>query len=527
MKIVLVNPPQTFFPKSDFAIAGFPLGLMYIASVLDRAGYDVDILNAVLTDATVRIGGDGTKQYGMPWSSIREELKKRKPAVVGITNPFTAQLDNAARVSNIVKEIDPDIPVIVGGPHASVMPKQLLQGNGSYDVVAVGEGEYTFLDLLRYFEGKKDIGEIDGIAYRRNGNIILNPKRNFIMNLDELPFPAYHLVDMEKYLNLGKIWYRGSKAQRKELPMVTSRGCPFNCVFCAIHLHMGKTWRPHSKEYVVRHIDYVVNEYGVQHIHFEDDNLTLSNSRFEGILDMIIKRGIKFTWDTPNGVRADALTPTLIKKMKTAGCIGLTVSAESGDQSILDNIIDKHLRLDDVVKAAKMCKEMNLRLSSYYVIGLPGEKEENIKRTVDFALMLRKKYDVNISIQYATPFYGTRLYNICVEKGYLTQQLTPRALSESPQHWGNSLIKTEDFTPRELKEYTSYAMKMQNRLSFFQCVKNPLVIARELMPYFHYTKMGGIEALAKTLERRIESHIVKGFEVKRLKKEDDKKRAPM
>lgn len=450
---------------------------MYIAAVLDKEGYDVEILNTLITGSQVRRNRDGLIQCGMSWENIKEEVKRRKPNIVGISNPFIAQLCNANKVSEIVKELDPRIPVIIGGPHASVRPVQLLKDVRSYDIAVIGEGEYTMLDLVKYYKGEKDLAEIDGIAYRKDSDIILNPKRRFIKNLDEIPFPAYHLINMEEHINK----YRVSSPQRRKIPMITSRGCPFNCIFCAIHLHMGKLWRAHSKEYVIEHINYVLTKYNVKHIHFEDDNFTLDMRRFEGILDGLIDKGIEFSWDTPNGIRADRFTLDILKKVKKAGCTSLVISAESGDQYTLDNIIDKHLHLDEVIKMAKMCKELNIKLSSYFVIGLPGEKKENMEKTIEFAATLKKRYGVNMAIQVATPFYGTRLWEICNERGYLTLELTPRAFSESPQLYGHGLISTEDFTPEDIKKLALHAQKIQCRLLFLDFLKNPIIAIKGLL----------------------------------------------
>jgi len=156
-----------------------------------------------------------------------------------------------------------------------------------------------------------------------------------------------------------------------------------------------------------------IPNYGVEHIHFEDDNITLNARRFEAILDGMIKKGIKFIWDVPNGIRADRLSLDSLRKMKKAGCVQLIIGVESGDQFILDNIIDKHLCLEDVVQTARMCKQVKIPLGAFYVIGFPGEKKENIQRTLDFGLMLKKKYDVSMVVMVATPLYGTRLYEIC------------------------------------------------------------------------------------------------------------------
>ena len=167
---------------------------------------------------------------------------------MGIANPFTSQVEHAIRVADIVKEIDPSILTVVGGPHGTVVPAEFLEEAKNVDIVAIGEGEYTMLDIVRFFEGNKKIVDVQGIAHRRDEKAVLNSPRQFNKNLDELSYPAYHLVEMEQYLNPKRIEYRSF--QNRALSMVTSRSCPFNCSFCSVHLHMGKMFRAHSVDYV-------------------------------------------------------------------------------------------------------------------------------------------------------------------------------------------------------------------------------------------------------------------------------------
>jgi anaerobic magnesium-protoporphyrin IX monomethyl ester cyclase len=470
MKILLINPPQTFFPGSDPPAANLPLGLLYIAAVLDKVGYKTEILDAFMTDFPFRKKGD-TTEVGMPYGKIKEEIQRRKPDIVGIANPFTCQVEHAVRVADIVKEVDPSILTVVGGPHGTVVPVEFLEEARNVDIVVIGEGEYTILDIVRFFEGKKKIGDVQGIAHRRDGKVVLNSPRPFNKNLDELPYPAYHLVEMEQYLNPKMIEYRSF--QNRALSMVTSRGCPFNCSFCSVHLHMGKMFRAHSADYVVDHIEHVVNKYRVKTIYFEDDNLTYDLKRFEAICDKIIEKDIKFQWETPNGVRADYLTLDLLKKMKKSGCQSVFVGIESGDQYVLDNIIGKSLKLKNVIKFAEMCKKIGLKTGAFYVIGFPGETKENMMNTIKFALMLKRKYDVGMHLLFATPSYGTRLYEECKKKGYIRVELTPRAFAEVRQNWGLPLIETEDFTAMEVKEIASWAMKTYKRLSIINYIKYP------------------------------------------------------
>jgi len=470
MKTLLINPPQTFFPGSDPPAANLPLGLLYVAAVLDEAGYKTEILDAFMTDFPFRNVGDVT-EVGMPYGKIKEEIQRRKPDIVGIANPFTCQVEHAVRVADIVKEVDPSILTVVGGPHVTVVPVEFLEDVKNVDIVVIGEGEHTMLDLAKFFEGKKKICDVQGIAHRRDEKVVLNSSRPFNKNLDELPYPAYHLVDMEQYLNPKRIEYRSF--QGRALSMITSRGCPFNCSFCSVHLHMGKTFRAHSADYVVDHIEHVVNKYRVKTIYFEDDNLTFDIKRFEAICDKVIEKGIKFQWETPNGIRADYLTLNLLKKMKKSGCQSVFVGIESGDQYVLDNIIGKSLKLKNVIKFAEMAKKIGLKTGAFYVIGFPGETKENMKNTIDFALMLKRKYDVGMHLLFATPSYGTRLYEECKEKGYIRKELTPRAFAEVRQNWGLPLIETEDFTAMDVKEIASKAMKDYQKLSILNYIKHP------------------------------------------------------
>lgn len=470
IKTLLINPPQTFFPGSDIPSANMPLGLMYITAVLDKAGYAVEILDAFTTDLQFQKNGDVTK-VGMPYKKIQQEIQKRKPDIVGIANPFTSQIEHAIKVADIIKEVDSKILTVVGGPHVTVVPMEFLEEAKNVDVVCIGEGEYTMLDIVRFAEGQKKVEDIQGIAHRIKGKVVLNPPRPFIENLDELPYPAYHLVNMDKYLNPTGIEYRSF--QKHALSMITSRGCPFNCSFCSVHLHMGKTFRAHSVDYVVDHIEYLVNKYDVKTIYFEDDNLTFDIERFEAICDKILERNIKFQWETPNGVRADYLTLELLKKMKKTGCQSVFVGVESGDQYVLDNIIGKSLNLENVVKVAKMCNRIGLKTGAFYIIGFPGETKQTMQNTVDFALMLKRKYDVGMHLLFATPSYGTRLYETCKENGYIRVNLTPRAFAEVRQNWGLPLIETENFTAEDVQEIASKAIKEYRRLSIINYIKQP------------------------------------------------------
>jgi anaerobic magnesium-protoporphyrin IX monomethyl ester cyclase len=469
MKVLLINPPQTFYPGSEQPAGNLPIGLMYIAAVLEKADYNVEILDAFIA-ATFQKNGE-TITVGMPFEQIKHEIQSRKPDIVGISGPFTCQIENSIKVSNLTKEVDTSILTVMGGPHVTLVPKEFLEEATDVDIAVTSEGEYAMLDVAQAFEGRTQLSEVRGIAFRQNGNAVVNPPRPLIEDLDELPYPAYDLVDMEKYLNPKKIGYRSFR--NRAISMITSRGCPFNCCFCAVHLHMGRSFRAHSAEYVLKHIEYVVDKFDVKNIFFEDDNLTLDLPRFEAICDGLIVKKVKICWETPNGVRADCLNLNLLKKMKKSGCQSVFFGVESGDQQILDNVICKSLDLSRVVEVAKICKDIGLKTGAFYIIGFPGEKKENMQRTVDFALGLKRDFDVGMHLFMATPSYGTRLYDECKTKGYIQQDLTWNAFAQARQPKGMPLITTNDFTPAEVKDIAAKALAEYKKLSLINHIKNP------------------------------------------------------
>lgn len=470
MKVLLVNPQQTFYRGSDIPAGNLPLGLMYIAAVLERGGHEASILDAFMEDPLVWKSEEKT-MIGMPPRRIREEIGKRNPDVVGVSNPFTSQLENAIAICGLAKEVNPRIVTVVGGPHVSAVPLQFLSQAKSADIAVIGEGEQAMLDLASIIEKNKKLSEVPGIAFRNGNAIIQTQPRSWLKNLDELPYPAYHLVNMEKYLHPRKIEYRSF--QNRSISMITSRGCPFNCCFCSVRIHMGRLFRSHSPDYVADHIDHVVRRYRVKTIFFEDDNLTLDIERFEAICDRILEREINVKWETPNGVRADCLNARLLRKMKRSGCQSLFFGIESGDQSVLSKVIGKNLDLGKVVEVAKTCKAIGLKTGAFYIIGFPGEKKENMLRTIEFALRLRFDYDVGMHLFFATPSIGTRLYEECIQKGYIPRDLTSRSFAEARQAQGVPLIETEDFATSELQDIARVAVKRYRRLSLLSYMRNP------------------------------------------------------
>ena len=283
---------------------------------------------------------------------------------------------------------------------------------------------------------------------------------------------------------------------------------------------MGKKWRFHSAEYVLRHLKFLTSEYAVEHIHFEDDNLTLDINRFDKILKGILRDNIKINWDTPNGVRADKITKDILMSCKKTGCIYLIFGVESGNQEVLDNIICKSLDLEQVKKTALFCKELSINSGAFFVIGFPGETKKQMEDTVNFALQLQKRYDVSPGLFVATPLPGTRLEKVFRNKGIIEAALSSEELAKMTQ--GCFVKGTDTFTAQDIhmllkKFYRGYKLNfVYNCVKFF--LLNPLALLN-LFLHLRELKRNGVKINKNLLLNKL-SH--KNY-FKKLKKRDNSK----
>ena len=475
MKILLIDTNRTYDKRTKGVRLSLPLGLLYLAAVLEKNGFDVSVLDCKISKKTriKKIVNEMT-HHGLDDEDFKDLIKKENPDIVGVSCMFTAQFENYLRDTKLIKQVNKNIFVVGGGPHFSVIDDNFLLHNYDTDCYVSGEGETPFLEVVKAIKAGKPLTGIKGVVtVERNTNAGKNKvskvSRSTILlrdsELDTLPLPAYHKIDMNMYFDYQLNGCKGYNAPisarldqggKKTVSMITSRGCPYKCTFCSISLHMGKAVRAHSAKCVVDHIELLINKYGVEHIFFEDDNLTFRMDRTREYCETILNRGLKFTWTTPNGVRADKLDYDLLKIMKESGCRGLIIGTESGDQNTLDNIIKKDLKIETVVQVAKWCKMIGIPLVQFLVIGFPGETKKTIQKTIDFAVDMFEKYNVTPLLNIATPLIGTELHDVVVEKNLLAEDVTPHTLSgaTSPVN-GNGMIKTDEFTPDDLKVFAN------------------------------------------------------------------------
>jgi magnesium-protoporphyrin IX monomethyl ester (oxidative) cyclase len=494
MKILLIVPPSTLWSIERPHVVQ-PIGIGYIAAVLEKEGYDVKVLDTIalgwqeyLTKwKGKKINRDKTIHFGLSWGEIENRVKEAKPDVVGISSAYSCQSENMHKTAEAVKRADKNVKVIVGGAHPTAFPEHVLEDK-NVDIVVIGEGELTAIELMRKLESGADFSSVKGVACRKDGKIIINERREFIDDLDSLPFPARHLLPMKEYFE-AKSTHGGEAKWSPVTSMITSRGCPGICIFCSIHDIWGRKWRSRSAKNVVDEIEHMVKNYHIKELHFEDDNLTLNKQRMMEICDGIIERGLnkKIRWTTPNSVMVATLDEEVLTKMKQSGCYLLSFGIESGDEHILREVVRKNVPFGRLREIIKICRRLKIETAGSFIIGLPGETLETFQKTIDFAK------DIGLdraSFLAATPFPGTDLYKICTERGYI-----PRDMSwSSLRTIGSAVISTEEFTKEDVLEW----QKKAYRQFYFR----PKIIFRTALK--HIKSPGSVWKLAKRYSKFVE-----------------------
>ncbi len=455
MKVLLVRPPMEFRRGWDVAgQAPVPLALLYLGAVLERDGHEVTVFDGAIqeTPSNLEFDAEGVLHIGAPWAAVADAAHRTRPDVVGISSMFYTQMPQALRVARLVREALPDVPIIVGGAPVTVRPEDYL-AEPAVTAAVIGEGEPVVSRLAEVLAAGRSVEGLPNVAWRDGDAVRTHEERAFV-DLDALPDPAYHLVDVAPYLRAPWRDRRGEWHWKPTpiMTVLTSRGCPFKCTYCAVHLHMGRTYRYQSAERVLAHLRSIVTDLGLRHVHFIDDNLGQHRGRFRAILDGLIamqEEGLGIEWDTPIGMRTDRLDEGLLARARKAGCRSIYLTVESGSQRVLDEVIHKNLDLAKVVEAAGACKRLGIKARAGFIMGLPGERLEDMQQTIDFARRLRREFGIRGHLCIGTPLYGTRLHETCVREGYLKKEVMPNHVARS--FFEPGMIETEDWSIDDLR----------------------------------------------------------------------------
>jgi magnesium-protoporphyrin IX monomethyl ester (oxidative) cyclase len=445
MRVCLINPPR-IQPKVWGKPSVFPpIPLSYIAAVLEEEN-EVHVIDAPTEGRkNLKEVNKTTYRVGLSNKQIEKKIKLWDSEIVIIEIPFSGWARTAFEISLKIKQFNSKVITILYGQHPSARPTACLN-QGSIDFAVIGEAENTIKELVEYLkQGSSNFEEIKGLAFIKNDKIVMTPIRPIIEDLDSLPLPARHLLPMNEYAIAVKEHPLRGVIKKPWTIMITSRGCPFKCVFCTHHTVWGRKWRGRSPQKVVAEIEHLVKTYGIKQIDFLDDNMTLNRNRMENICDLIVKKKIHVEWFTPSGVRADTLDEVLLRKMKKAGCKKIRLAPESGVQRIVDTVIKKNLDLASVEKAVRICKKIGLKVGCFFVIGLIGETKNDIKETINFAYKLRQLGADSFIFSIASPIYGTKLYQQAKKEGFLRPGFCEDALASA-----EPLIETPEFSAEDL-----------------------------------------------------------------------------
>jgi anaerobic magnesium-protoporphyrin IX monomethyl ester cyclase len=469
-RVLLIQPPLVVHTDLSSEPKGVhpPIGLGYIAAVLENK-YEVRILDSIVEGYHTEIQVDQRRiRYGLTYEQIRSRIDTFKPDVVGVANGFSSGFREALAVCEEARKIDPSIVTVMGGPHPSAVPEQVGRCS-AVDFVVIGEGEYTFRDLLRGI-ATGDWTQLDGLAWKSNGSVVVRKKTQFIENLDELPLPARHLLPMADYFKIGEAFLL---TKRKPFtPLNTSRGCVAQCTFCPVHATWGGRWRARSAENVLDEIEHLVQRYGVREIHFDDDNLVLNKKRSVALFQGMIDRKLDVVWTVPTGLALWAVDDELLALMKQSGCYKLFVAVESGDQRMLSDVIKKPLNLEKVKPLVRTMQRLGIEVESFFVAGMPGETRESLNRSFQFA----RDLDTDVSHYFfANPMPGTRLWEICAERGYLRKGFD---LEDVRVERAN--IDTPELPATELERMVAHPLRISRKyLNFVK--KDPRVVGNFIM----------------------------------------------
>lgn len=384
-KIALVNTP--LLQKAGHHPLFPPLGLAYMAAVLEQNNFEVKIVDCPVSE--------------MDHEKLGKELDSFHPTIVGI-GAMTPIIESALKSAHVAKEVCPDAKVVMGGPHTTFADKQILAEEKDVDIIVRGEGEETLLELANLSPELQKIGDIKGITFRKDNQIIQSPSRTFIQDLDALPLPAYKYIPMKRYRITGM----------KLLPIISSRGCPFQCSFCVASQMFGARYRARSPKNVLDEMEWLKSEYDAEGIAFQDDTLTFDKSRALEICDGMIERKLKLPWGCSS--RADVVTKEVLAKMAKAGCDEICFGVESGSQKIRDSL-KKRVTTEQCTNAVKWAKEAGIFVTVSVIIGYPGETKETLQESFDF---LRKVEPDDVWLCHATPYLGTELRTLVESKGW-------------------------------------------------------------------------------------------------------------
>jgi len=461
--ILLINPSSTTVQNNPI-----PFGLAYIAGFLEKNNFSVRILDLSIKSMTDE--------------EILSNIEKTNPKKIGFSC-MSVHVSFIKRITKKIKEKFDRIILIAGGTHITALPNESINELENVDLFVLGEGEKTILEIMKNIK----LSKINGIAYIENKKVQINPPREFIKDLDGLPFPARHLLaNINKY-QLGFDW----EGRKPSATIFSSRGCPFNCIYCASKIMWKQRVRFRSAENILEEIDFLVKKYRVKEILFYDDHFVLDKERLVKICKGLIKRNYNLTWCCLS--RVDCMTLKIAKLMKKSGCHMISFGVESGSQTIL-NVMKKNVKIKDIVKTFEICKKAGMHTKASFIFGAPKETEETINETQKLLKIIRPDY---IWLFIMTPLPGTELYKMHEKAGIISKDWAMYDQTTYNKFYDTNLTY-EELRTAVAKTYKSYYFSFGYAFSQIKKFNLPKFFAYfrlfKLLPYaLKYIKKGRLK----------------------------------
>ncbi|MDI6902787.1 MAG: radical SAM protein [Methanocellales archaeon] len=405
-----------------------PLHLAYVAGLLRANDFDVSIIDCIAEELSPE--------------DMFARINKISPDLI-VSSTCTPTFVSDVQMTRRIKENFPEVKICLFGTHVSVLPYEALRDK-SVDFVAIGEAEKTVLELCQKLEEDgKNLSGVKGLGWKNGDEIKINEKRELIKNLDELPYPARDLLPNVQY---RPVIY-------KKLPFTTvysSRGCPYDCIFCGSSIMFEKVWRPRSPENVVAEVKHVMDDFGVKEIFFNDDIFTMSKARTKKICQLLKELDSGMIWGCES--RVDTLDKEMLDAMSEAGCYKITFGTESGSQFILDKM-KKKVTVDQIRDVFKATKDAGIQANASFLMGMPWDTKETIMETIEFAKEIEPNH---VQFCVATPFPGTELYEVAKEEGCLMGEDWEMYDLHSPE---GGVCRTKTLSIEDLSYYLKKAYK--------------------------------------------------------------------
>ncbi len=509
MKIQLFVPPGGYFAERWSKGSTMPtLGLLTIGAVLEKAGIDVEIVPADV----LKLG----------WGDIRRKIARDRADIVGVTST-TENRFQSFKLIRIARRANPGALTVMGGPHASLAAADTLDHLPELDVIVKGEGEITTLELCRAWEARNDVArrsegrgphpsvlgheedvaalaEVPGLVLRKDGRAAATARRLPIEDLDTLPWPAFHLVPFEKY------GFRIEVPGHGLLPAVnvmTGRGCPFACNFCATPVNWGRRVRLRSPENVVDEIEHHVRTRGVKVIFFYDDTFNVSPDRVERICDLLLERRLDVFWRAE--VRLDLLTKPLLEKMKKAGMFHISFGLEAGSERVRNKVIGKKIDIEDFHRVVAWCLELGIVPNAFFIFSHPTETWEEAQESVRIIERYRDRVESTIAVLHVYP--GTPLETKAREIGLLPpgfswSERRPRGVVTLPTAQGDVPLFLDRLTWAQMSELLFRWSLSGGRVSLLRKIPRTLVRVRSFGDLKRYAVMAAVLLRLKLRKRR-------------------------